>query len=158
MKSIIDLLKERNETIATMESCTGGALADSITNVEGASSVFRFGAVTYSNEYKVKMGVSESTIDCYSVYSEEVAREMSKAISLFTDSTYGVGITGKINRADPNNEGGEDNIVFISIYQQKKDFYHTRKVKVPALKRNECKDVIIRRVEEILLSILEEGK
>ena len=54
MEEIIKKLTELSKTIATMESCTGGAVANSITNIEGASLVFKFGAVTYSNEYKIK--------------------------------------------------------------------------------------------------------
>ena len=116
MKRVVDKLKEKNKTISTMESCTGGGVANSITNIEGASEVLKFSAVTYSNEYKIKMGVSENIINIYSVYSIETAREMSKNISIFSNSNYGVGITGKLNRVDKNNLYGEDNVVFISIY------------------------------------------
>ena len=49
-KKIIKKLTKENLTIATMESCTGGGVANAITNIEGASSVLKFSAVTYSNE------------------------------------------------------------------------------------------------------------
>ena len=88
LKNIIQRLTEKNETISTMESCTGGELASSITNMEGASEVLKFSAVTYSNEFKIKMGVSSDIIDKYSVYSIETAKEMSKKIIDFTNSTY----------------------------------------------------------------------
>ena len=52
MEEIVRILTLRNETISTMESATGGFIANAITNVEGASEVFSFGAVTYSNFYK----------------------------------------------------------------------------------------------------------
>lgn len=123
MKKIVKLLKEKNKTIATMESCTGGALANEITCIEGASSVLKFSAVTYSNEYKIKMGVSSKTIDKYSVYSEETAMEMSKSISKYANSNYGVGITGKLNREDKNNLFGDDSKIFISIYNKDEDKY-----------------------------------
>ena len=76
MKKVVDRLKDLNKTVATMESCTGGFVASSITDIEGASDVLKFSAVTYSNEYKIKMGVSSEIIDKYSVYSKEVAREI----------------------------------------------------------------------------------
>ncbi len=155
MKEVVELLKERQETIATMESCTGGGVANAITNIEGASSVLLFSAVTYSNEYKIKMGVQSKTIDTYSVYSEEVAREMSKQISLFAHSTYGVGVTGKINREDPNNKQGSMNQVFISIYQQSSDSYDTECLSLPLLSRPDCKEIIIKKIEEKLLSVLQ---
>ena len=115
MEEIVKILKSKGYTISTMESCTGGGIVNAITNIEGASDVLKFSAVTYSNEYKIKMGVSKDTIDKYSVYSTEVAKEMSKCISDFTDSTYGIGVTGKLNRIDKNNLNGKDNQVFISI-------------------------------------------
>ena len=96
LSKIIAKLSDSNKTISTMESCTGGALASLITDVSGASAVFKYGAVTYSNEYKIKMGVSSEVIDKYSVYSMETAREMAMSISKFTSSDYGIGITGKL--------------------------------------------------------------
>ena len=123
MKKIIDLLKEKNKTISTMESCTGGGVANAITNIEGASEVLRYSAVTYSNEYKIKMGVSEKVINEFSVYSMETAIEMAKNIAEFAKSNIGVGITGKLNRVDINNPFGEDNVVFISIYDKDKNKY-----------------------------------
>ena len=98
MEELIKLLTEQNKTIATMESCTGGGIANAITNMPGASEVFKFSAVTYSNEYKIKMGVSAEIIDQYTVYSMETAMEMSKKISDFANADIGIGVTGKINR------------------------------------------------------------
>ena len=123
LQKIITKLSESRMTISTMESCTGGALASLITDVSGASLVFKYGAVTYSNEYKIKMGVSSEVIDKYSVYSKETAREMAKAISIFTSSDYGIGITGKLGEVDPNNLSGDDNRVFVCIYDRNKDIY-----------------------------------
>ena len=86
-----------------MESCTGGFIASSITDIDGSSEILSFSAVTYSNEYKIKLGVNQETIDVYSVYSKEVAEEMAKNITDIALSDYGIGITGKINRSDKNN-------------------------------------------------------
>ena len=124
MQNVIEYLIKERKTISTMESCTGGAIANAITNIPGASEVFMYSAVTYSNDYKVKMGVSASTIDKYTVYSEEVAKEMSKVISNYTNSNYGVGVTGKLNRADINNPYGQDNLVYISVYDKNNDKYY----------------------------------
>lgn len=140
-KEIIEILTERNETIATMESCTGGGVANAITNIEGSSNVLKFSAVTYSNEYKIKMGVDSKVIDEYSVYSMEAAHEMAKNISDFAHSTYGVGITGKLNRADEFNNYGEDNEVFVSIYHNGK--YTDTSLKVNRATRRENKELVI---------------
>ena len=94
LKIIVKKLEEQNKTISTMESCTGGGLVNEFTNIEGASQVLKFSAVTYSNEFKIKLGVSKDVIDKYSVYSKQTAIEMSKNKSEFADSDYGIGITG----------------------------------------------------------------
>jgi len=154
MKKVVELLKESNKTISTMESCTGGGVVNEITNIEGASDVFKFSAVVYSNEFKVKMGISEEIIDKYTVYSKEVAAEMSKKISDYTDSDYGIGITGKLNRIDKNNMFGNDNIVYISIYDKNNDNYYVDTIEVTSDSRIDNKKIVINRVEELLLSVL----
>lgn len=154
MKEIVEILNKENKTISTMESCTGGGIANAITNIEGASNVFKFGAVTYSNEYKIKMGVNSNIIDKYSVYSMETADEMSKKISDFTISDYGIGITGKINRSDTANPFGEDNRVFISVYDRNINKYYNREVITTDGSRSYNKDIIINSVIEMLLGIL----
>lgn len=154
MKEIINRLKENNKTISTMESCTGGGVANAITNIPGASEVLKFSAVTYSNEYKKKMGVSSEVIDKYSVYSIETAREMSKNISIFSNSNYGIGITGKLKNVDINNMYGLDDKVYISIYDKDKDIFYDYDLVVTKDSREENKNMVIDLVIEKLLEIL----
>ena len=155
-KKIIEELTKRGETIATMESCTGGGVADAITSIEGASEVLKFSAVTYSNEYKIKMGVKKEVIDKYSVYSMETAHEMALNISKFANADIGIGITGKLNRADQNNNFGKDNEVFISILYKGK--YYDMDINVDKKSRKENKEVIIELIIDKLGEILwEEG-
>lgn len=152
-RRVIKMLIKKNETIATMESCTGGGVANAITSIEGASEVLKFSAVTYSNEYKVKMGVNRDIIDKYSVYSMETAHEMALNISKFANSDIGIGITGKLNRADKNNNYGKDNEVFICIYY--KNNYYDIDINVDRKTRKQNKDVIINEIInklEIILS------
>lgn len=154
MKEVVEKLIELNKTISTMESCTGGALAYNITNVEGASAIFNFGAVTYSNEYKVKMGVDKEIIKKYTVYSIEVAREMSKSISNYTNSDYGVGITGKINKEDPNNKFQENDVIFVSIYNKNKDEFYDMRLKAINASREENKKKIVSKIALLFMEIL----
>ncbi len=150
-KIVLELIK-RGETIATMESCTGGGVANAITCIEGASEVLKFSSVTYSNQYKIKMGVSADVINEYSVYSMETAHEMALNISKFANSDFGVGITGKLNRADVNNNFGKDNQVFVSIYY--KDEYYDMVINVDKKTRKQNKDVVIDLIIEKLGEIL----
>lgn len=151
---IVKKLIDNNKTISTMESCTGGGVANAITNVEGASNVLKFSAVTYCNEFKIKMGVSSKVIDEYSVYSIETAMEMSKNISEFTNSNYGIGITGKLNRVDENNLYGSDNTVYISIYDKDLDKFYNYNVDIDKQGRKENKEVVINLIIEKLLEII----
>lgn len=153
-KVVLELIK-RGETIATMESCTGGGVANQITNVEGASEVLKYSAVTYSNQYKIKMGVDSDVIDKYSVYSMETAHEMALNISKFANSDFGVGITGKLNRADEANNFGKDNEVFVSIYY--KDNYYDLDISVDGKTRKQNKDVVINEIIILLEKLLKDG-
>lgn len=154
MKEIIEKLTLLNKTISTMESCTGGFIANEITNIEGSSEVFKFSAVTYSNEFKIKMGVNKDIIDKYSVYSTEVSNEMSKNISKFTNSNYGIGITGKLNRVDKFNPYGLDNVVYISIYDKDNNKYYNSIIKVKLQTRKDNKELVIKEVIKLLNNIL----
>ncbi len=154
MEEIIKKLTEQKKTVATMESCTGGGVANAITNVPGASEVLKFSAVTYSNEYKIKMGVKKETIEKYTVYSIEVAKEMSKAISDYTNADYGIGITGRINREDPNNRGGDSSLIYVSIYKKEENTYETFTLNALDKSRQENKEMIIRSIIAELKFIL----
>ena len=154
MQEVINILTKLNKTISTMESCTGGGVANAITNIEGASDILKFSAVTYSNEYKIKLGVSSDTIDKYSVYSMEVAREMALNISKFANANYGVGITGKLNRLDKNNPYGSDNVTYVSIYDKDNDNYYDFTVKATEPSRALNKGLIISKIVDKLLEVI----
>lgn len=154
LEEIVKILTEQNKTVSTMESCTGGALANAITNIPGASEILKFSAVTYSNEFKMKMGVPKEIIDTYSVYSIETAIEMSKKISEFTNSNYGIGITGKLNRADLHNLSGDDNRVYFSIYNKDNNTNYNGSLKVTKETRKENKEEVINLIVDKLYEII----
>lgn len=154
LDKIVKLLKEKNKYVSTMESCTGGGLVNAITNIPGASEILKFSAVTYSNEFKIKMGVPKETIDTYSVYSMETAIDMSKKISEFTNSNYGIGITGKLNRADINNLAGDDNMVYFSIYNKDTNTNYNDFIRVSKSSREENKDEVITKIVNNFYEIL----
>ena len=156
MRELVELLMKQSKTISTMESCTGGAIANAITNTSGSSLVFNYGAVTYSNEYKIKMGVPSETIDKYTVYSIEVAKAMAKAISNYTNSIYGVGVTGKLRERDIANPYGEDDIVYLSIYDKESDNYYNEKIKLTKDNRIDCKNEIIEHLVNKMLELLKQ--
>lgn len=89
------LLKQHGHVLATAESCTGGLLAERITNLPGASAVFERGYVTYANRAKAEdLGVSDATLNTYGAVSRETALEMVQGLMRKTGATVGVSITG----------------------------------------------------------------
>ena len=154
LEEIVKILTKQNKTVSTMESCTGGCLANAITNIPGASEILKFSAVTYSNEFKIKMGVPKEIIDTYSVYSIETAIEMSKKISEFTNSNYGIGITGKLNRADLHNLSGDNSTVYFSIYNKDNNTNYNGSLKVTKETRKENKEEVINLIVDKLYEII----
>ncbi|MBK7629689.1 MAG: competence/damage-inducible protein A [Ignavibacteriales bacterium] len=89
------LLKERDLRIAVAESCTGGGLADRLTNVSGSSSYFERGIVTYSNAAKVELlKVNEDVILEKGAVSAEVALQMAEGIKSTSGTDIGISLTG----------------------------------------------------------------
>lgn len=92
---IVRLLTERKQTLALAESCTGGGLANRITNVPGASAVLLASLVTYANEAKQKfVGVKPETLATHGAVSEAVAREMAEGARRATGADYALSVTG----------------------------------------------------------------
>lgn len=94
-EAVTVLLWNRNLTLSTAESCTGGAIAARIVNVPGASDVFLQGMVTYSNEAKKRtLGVREDTLRLYGAVSEECAKEMAEGGCSFSGTDVCLSVTG----------------------------------------------------------------
>lgn len=88
------MMIERGVTIATMESCTGGLLASTLTDVGGSSAYFRGGFVSYQTELKLELGVDPAVIEEHGVISAECALAMAKAARERLQASIGIGITG----------------------------------------------------------------
>jgi nicotinamide-nucleotide amidase len=89
------MLTKKKQTLATAESCTGGLLANRITNVAGASAVLLAGYVVYANEAKIDiLGIDPKLIDEHGAVSEEVARSMADGARKRAGSTYALATTG----------------------------------------------------------------
>ena len=89
------LLTERDETLATAESLTGGLVGSRVTDVPGASAYFDRGFVTYAYDAKRELlGVSREALDEYGAVSETVALEMARRVRDRSDTTWGVSVTG----------------------------------------------------------------
>lgn len=89
------LLVQNNATVSTAESCTGGFVANQITNIPGASRYFEGSVVSYSNEIKLNvLGVSKETLEAYGAVSEQTAREMAEGARKLLNTTFAISTTG----------------------------------------------------------------
>ena len=94
-ETVVRLLTERHLWLATAESCTGGLIADKITNVSGASAVFRQGYITYANEAKTELlGVPGDLIREQGAVSEPVARLMAEGALQRAGVDHALAVTG----------------------------------------------------------------
>jgi PncC family amidohydrolase len=141
IKNILEILRKRNWTMGVMESCTGGAIANCITNIPGASDVFEVGKVTYSVKAKIEAGVDEEIIKKFGVYSIETAEEMARKI----EGEVGIGVTGNMNNPAE---------VFVAV--RVGDKVKSKKLKVESKNKNEImarkekKMKVVERVVEMI--------
>ena len=113
---VVSLLKKHNLKLASAESCTAGYIPKRITDIPGASSVFEYGAVTYSNAAKEKiLGVKHETLEAFGAVSAETAKEMAHGIRLLSGADIGISVTG-IAGPDPDEEYGiPAGVIYIAI-------------------------------------------
>lgn len=115
-KLLVKTLKERGLTLSCAESCTGGYFGKRITDVAGASAVFKGGFITYSNEAKIELlGVSQSTLEKYSAVSQQVAIEMAVGARARLNTDIAISITGEAGPVADPLTGQEVGTVFIGI-------------------------------------------
>jgi nicotinamide-nucleotide amidase len=90
-----DALKRSKLSIATAESCTGGLIANRLTNVSGSSRYFELGVITYSNRSKMELlKVSLETLEKFGAVSDDTAKAMAVGIRELAKTDLGLGVTG----------------------------------------------------------------
>jgi len=95
LHKVSSLLKEKGLTVATAESCTGGLIAHTLTNVSGSSLYFDRGVVSYSNRAKMELlGVSSQVLEKHGAVSKETAKAMAEGVRLRSGVDVGVSTTG----------------------------------------------------------------
>lgn len=95
LKDVSAQLNENNLLLSTAESCTGGWLAKTITDLAGSSTIFDRGFVTYSNEAKQEMlGVAEKTLENFGAVSEQVVLEMAEGAIKNSAANIAISISG----------------------------------------------------------------
>lgn len=112
---VLQLLKERGLTFSAAESCTGGLIAKRITDLSGASAVFRGGVVSYTNAVKAGvLGVPEELLAQYTAVSGPVARAMAEGVRALTGSDLAVSVTG-VAGPGPDDDGHPEGLVYAAL-------------------------------------------
>ena len=144
------LLKERNLTLSTAESCTGGRVAERITALPGVSSVYRGGVVSYWTSVKAAvLGVPQETLDQYGAVSEETARAMAEGARRITGADIGVSVTG-VAGPDRDERDNPVGLVYIGLatpdgtFCRRTDSGRRRRDRIQDLAANHALDVVRR--------------
>ena len=117
---ISDLLKNKHLTIATAESCTGGLIAHTLTNISGSSEYFDRGLVTYSNNAKIEsLDVPKEFLEKFGAVSKEVAKAMAEGIRTKSKVNIGISTTGIAGPAGGTHEKPVG-LVYIAISTDEK--------------------------------------
>lgn len=120
-KGVVKYMIRNSIRLCTAESCTGGMIAQTITDIPGASQMFLGGVCSYTEEIKVKvLGVDEKTLERYTVYSEQTASEMSRGAMKLFGADAAIAVTGL---AGP--DGGTDEkpvgTVYVSVRNKERE-------------------------------------
>ena len=115
------LLRERGLTLSAAESCTGGLIAKRMTDLAGASQVFRGGVVCYTNDVKAGvLGVDRALLEEYGAVSEPVARAMAEGCRKICGSDLAVSVTG-VAGPDSDERGNPVGLVYVALATPEKE-------------------------------------
>lgn len=149
---LAEMLTERNLTISTAESCTGGELAKMITSVSGSSKYFLGGMVAYATEKKIKiLNVSRETVDEFTVVSEQVAQEMAKGCQELFETHISLSTTG-VAGPGKGEDGKDVGTVYYTIRINDQEV--TSRLYMPHLERVDFMDFVSQKVIQDLVSLL----
>lgn len=121
---VFELLKSKKRTLSAAESCTGGLVAKRLTDLPGASAVFRGGVVSYTDEVKHRvLGVPQELLDRHGAVSREVAEAMAKGVQALTGSDLAVSVTG-VAGPDPDERKNPVGLVYVGLTDGEKTWIY----------------------------------
>ncbi|MBP3792569.1 MAG: CinA family protein [Ruminococcus sp.] len=150
-EDVVKYLIDKGITISTAESCTGGMISQMITSVAGASEIFPGGICTYSEQVKQEtLGVKKQTLERYTVYSPQVASEMSLGAQRLFKTQAAVGVTGV---AGPGSAGDKPaGTVYVSVRLADKE--EVRDLKVYELVKDPDRETVRRISSQLALKMV----
>ena len=161
---LIKKLQGKGLKITTIESCTGGAIINALTNVSGSSEVITHAIVTYSKEAKIAIGIDPEALHSQGVYSDWCAKAMAMAgignwedwqsEPTFPKSDVCIAVTGSLGRKDPANKGSVVGEVWICVVGP--DHTMEKKLNLRDMSRPDAKAEIVERAIEMSLEALKD--
>lgn len=146
-------LLEKNLSLSSAESCTGGMFASAITGISGISKIFDRSLVTYSNEAKMQeLGVREETLKAYGAVSEETAREMAEGLFKITGSDICVSVTGI---AGPEGGSPEKPVGLVYIGAVYRGETYCRKIQMRNVNRNWNRNYAVLSMLDMICKLVE---
>ena len=153
MKNLIRLIIKKKLKISFAESCTGGLLASTITSVSGASKIFNFGLITYSNQAKIKiLKVNKNIIRKYGAVSHECCSAMVKNLSKISRANINISITGI---AGPKGGTRQKPVGLVFIGVKKGNKIQINKCLFKSKRRSSIQKATVRKALNLILSATE---
>lgn len=153
LAALLDILRQRGQTVTTVESCTGGLLSGRITDIPGSSDVLRQGFVTYCDEAKHRLvGVSQDTLAQYTAVSAQTAREMAEGGARAARAEACLSVTGY---AGPSGDPADTSVglVYVGCFYQGQT--KVRECHFPGSRR-EVREAAVEEALQLLRESMEE--
>ncbi len=147
----VENLKAAGLTLTTAESCTGGMIAAAITEVPGASAVFRYGWVTYCNEAKERLlGVPAELIEEHSVVSEPVVAAMATAAMRQSGADIAIAVSGNAGPTAAENEPPVGTVCMALARRGATRPVHTETLFLPGMSRRQLRERVTARALQLI--------
>ena len=149
--AVVENLKAAGLSVTTAESCTGGMIATALTEVPGASQVFRYGWVTYCNEAKERLlNVPSELIEEHTVVSDPVVAAMATAVMRQSGSDIAIAVSGN---AGPTAAEGEPPVGTVCIALARRGAarpVHTETLHLPGMTRRQFREKVTAKVLQLI--------
>ncbi len=148
----VENLKAAGLTVTTAESCTGGMIAAALTEVPGASAIFRYGWVTYCNEAKERLlNVPSSLIEEHSVVSEPVVAAMATAAMRQSGADIAVAVSGNAGPSAPEGEPPVGTVCLAIARRGAARPVHTETLILPGLNRRQFRERVTAKALQLIV-------
>ena len=153
-KSVIDMLKNKNKTLAVAESITGGMIVSRLISIPGTSQVLKEGLVCYSEDSKVNRGlVTRSELDKYTAVSEFTAEQMAKNIAISTGADIGISTTGLAQMTSQDKKANQGMAYVAIYYSGNTHVFNYNGLGDRDRIRNSCSTFLIEKLRRFLVEI-----